>query len=99
MSVSYSKMHVSTNTLLIPTIVKAALVGVQLPGVSLPSVTAKPGMPLEKTITVQMTVPQMRTWELEPIHETPGSTVREIVTVTVPGTVERVRTVTKVVGT
>jgi hypothetical protein len=86
-SVSYSKIYISTHKLLIPTIVRAALAGV----------TALPSIPAEKPVTVQMTVPYLRTWELEQVHET--TQARVVITVTVPGTVVYTDTITKLVGT
>lgn len=64
--------------------------------VALAAVTATPS-PVEKTVTVQMTMPQMQTWELEEIHRT--TQVKEYVTLTVPATVRITHTVTMGWGT
>ena len=45
---------------------------------------------------MQMTVPQVQTWELEEMHFT--ALVTEVVTITVPGTVRVTHTVTMGVG-
>jgi hypothetical protein len=67
--------------MLIPTIVRAAIVGIT------PSPTSS-----GKVITVQMTVPQVQTWALDEVHFT--ALVTEVVTITVPGTVRVMHTVT-----
>ena len=84
-SVDYSSIHTSTHTILIPTIIRATIAGI----------TAAPTSS-ERVVTVQMTVPQVQTWELEEMHFT--ALVTEVVTITVPGTVRVTHTVTMGVG-
>lgn len=80
-SVSYSSVHTSTRTVLIPTIVRAAIASIT------PSPTRS-----GKIVTVQNTVPQVQTWELDEMHFT--ALVTEVVTLTVPGTLRITHTVT-----
>lgn len=68
-------------TKLIPTIIRAVIA----------DITAAPTNS-KNVVTVQMTVPQVQTWELNEMHFT--ALVTEVVTNTVPGTVRVTHTVT-----
>jgi hypothetical protein len=70
---------------LVPSIIRAAIAGI----------TAAPTTS-ERVVTVQMSVPQVQTWELEEMRFT--ALITEIVTITVPGTVRVTRMVTMGVG-